>query len=170
MDSNPALNSLSRYSYSSSAPAMQPTHNSMLLRISGGTSPRTTTSEIANRPPGLSTRNASRNTLSLSPERLITQFEMITSTELSGSGIFSISPFRNSTLVTPDCNCASAVGFPQPSDAATAFSGNPAICVESYRSRVIGSQQDNSPPPPHEATPPAAACLAASPYFCFTTS
>lgn len=32
-----------------------------------------TTSEIARRPPGLSTRNASRNTLALSGERLITQ-------------------------------------------------------------------------------------------------
>ena len=49
--------------------------------------------------PGFSTRNASRSTRSLSPERLITQFEMITSTELSGSGMCSISPFRNSTLL-----------------------------------------------------------------------
>jgi arsenite methyltransferase len=32
---------------------------------------------------------------------VITQFEMTTSTELSGSGICSISPFRNSTLSTP---------------------------------------------------------------------
>ena len=30
----------------------------------------------------------------------MTQFEMMTSTELSGSGICSISPFRNSTLAT----------------------------------------------------------------------
>jgi hypothetical protein len=30
----------------------------------------------------------------------MTQFEMMTSTELSGSGTFSISPFRNSTFVT----------------------------------------------------------------------
>jgi len=32
---------------------------------------------------------------------LITQFEMITSTDASGSGTCSISPFRNSTLVAP---------------------------------------------------------------------
>jgi hypothetical protein len=32
---------------------------------------------------------------------LITQFEMITSTELSGRGMFSISPFRNSTFSAP---------------------------------------------------------------------
>ena len=31
----------------------------------------------------------------------MTQLEMITSTELSGSGIASISPLRNSTLSTP---------------------------------------------------------------------
>ena len=62
---------------------------------------RTTMSEIARRPPGLSTRNASARTRSLSADRLTTQFEMITSTELSGRGIFSISPFRNSTFVAP---------------------------------------------------------------------
>ena len=43
-----------------SAPAMQPTHSSTFLRISAGISPRTTTSETAKRPPGFSTRNASR--------------------------------------------------------------------------------------------------------------
>ena len=60
-----------------------------------------TTSETAKRPPGLSTRKASRSTRSLSAERLITQFEMMTSTDASGSGISSIVPFRNSTFVTP---------------------------------------------------------------------
>ena len=57
-----------------------------------------TTSETANRPPGFNTRKASRNTRSLSPERLMTQLQITTSTELSGSGIFSISPLRNSTF------------------------------------------------------------------------
>src|SRR5260370_32567512 len=96
--SNPADTSLSRYSFSSSAPATQPTHRRMFCRICGSTSPCVTTSETASRPPGLSTRNASRNTASLSAERLITQFEMITSTELSGNGMCSISPLKNSTL------------------------------------------------------------------------
>ena len=50
----------SRYSDSSSAPATQPTQSSMFRRTSAGTSPCTTTSETANRPPGLRTRNASR--------------------------------------------------------------------------------------------------------------
>ena len=60
-----------------------------------------TASDTAKRPPGLRTRNASLNTLSLSAERLITQLEMMTSTELSGRGICSISAFRKSTLLTP---------------------------------------------------------------------
>ena len=45
---------------------MQPTQSSMFCRTSAGTSPRVTTSETANRPPGFKTRNASRNTRSLS--------------------------------------------------------------------------------------------------------
>src|SRR5262245_12489904 len=80
-------------------------------------------------------------------------------------------PEPKSSTVSPGCSCASAVGFPQPSDAATAFSGTPAICEESYKSLVIGSQQErSSAPPPHVATPPKAAFFAAAPYFCFTTS
>ena len=81
---------------------MHPTHSSTLRRISGGISPRTTTSDTANRPPGFSTRNASASTRSLSADRLMTQFEMMTSTELSGSGIASIWPLRNSTFSRPD--------------------------------------------------------------------
>ena len=42
------------------------------------------TSETANRPPGRSTRAASRRTLGLSPERLITQLEITTSTVCVG--------------------------------------------------------------------------------------
>src|SRR5438045_1613673 len=101
MQQKPTLVNFATYSWSFSAPAIQPTQRSSDLRTSSGTSPFTTTSETANRPPGLSTRNASRNTLSLSAERLITQLEMITSTDSSGSGMFSISPFRNSAFSTP---------------------------------------------------------------------
>src|SRR6266403_1545543 len=99
--SNPADTSLSRYSPSSRAPSTQPTQRSMFWRICASISPRVTTSQTASRPPGFSTRKASRNTRSLSAERLIAQFEMMTSTELSGSGICSISPFKNSTLSAP---------------------------------------------------------------------
>ena len=42
------------------------------------------TSETANRPPGRSTRATSRSTAGLSPERLITQFEITTSTRRVG--------------------------------------------------------------------------------------
>jgi hypothetical protein len=67
-----------------------PTHSSMLRRTSAGTSPRTTTSETAKRPPGFSTRNASRSTCRLSAERLITQFEMITSTRRPAAGCLDL--------------------------------------------------------------------------------
>ena len=53
------------------------------------------------RPPGLSTRAISVSTAGLSIERLITQFEMTTSTESAGSGICSITPLRKCTFATP---------------------------------------------------------------------
>src|SRR6266851_1280279 len=65
MASKPAAASLSRYSRSSSAPATQPIQSSTLRRISAGTSPRTTTSDTARRPPGFSTRKASDKGASL---------------------------------------------------------------------------------------------------------
>src|SRR6266852_8039627 len=215
--SNPADTSLSRYSFSSSAPATQPTQSRMFCRICGSTSPRVTTSETASRPPGLSTRNASRNTASLSAERLITQFEIITSTELSGNGICSISPLKNSTFsapalrlfslasasissvisnpyalpvgptrfaesktsmpppeprsstISPGFNLASAVGFPQPSEACSASPGICSFCEASYRLEVIGSQLV----PPASAVPqqlPLFPRSAACPYFSLTIS
>ena len=193
----------------------------MLLRISAGTSPRTTTSETAKRPPGLSTRNASASTRSLSPDRLMTQFEMITSTALSGSGMFSISPFRKCTLVrpllrlfssakasiwsvmsrpkarpvgptrlaesstsmpppeprsstvSPGCNCASAVGLPQPSDASKACSGTSLDCSASYKSDVIGSAPQQllaASAPQQPLAWPCATRVAASPYLLRTIS
>ena len=56
-----------------------------------------TTSEIATRPPGLRTRAISAMTGDLSGARLITQFEITTSTAASGNGTSSIMPSRNST-------------------------------------------------------------------------
>ncbi len=53
------------------------------------------------RPPGLRTRKVSANTAGLSVERLITQLEITTSMVLAGSGIASMVPLRNSTLVAP---------------------------------------------------------------------
>jgi hypothetical protein len=53
------------------------------------------------RPPGLSTRNISVITFGLSTDRLITQLLITTSTDPSGSGMSSMVPLRNSTLVAP---------------------------------------------------------------------
>src|SRR5215831_15294915 len=188
--------------------------------MDAGTSPRTTTSETAKRPPGLRTRNASAKTRSLSADRLMTQFEMMTSTELSGSGMASISPLRNSTLSTPafrwfsrarasissvmsrpyalpvgptrlaDSNTsipppdprsstvsparssASAVGLPQPREAATASAGSEDVSPSLYRLDVIGSAAASLPQQAlveqHEASPPATTFNAALPYLSFT--
>jgi len=46
--------------------------------------------EIPNLPPGLRTRNISLITAGLSVDRLITQFEIITSMDSAGSGMSSI--------------------------------------------------------------------------------
>src|SRR5215472_5298738 len=53
------------------------------------------------RPPGTRTRNISASTAGLSVDRLITQLEITTSTDASGSGRSSISPLRNSTFSAP---------------------------------------------------------------------
>src|SRR5712664_4832149 len=79
-------------------------------------------------------------------------------------------PEPRSSTTSPACNFASAVGFPQPSEAATACAGSPAFCASSYKFFVMGSQPLSSPPPPQHAVPPAVTCFAARPYFCFTTS
>ena len=57
-----------------------------------------TTSDTAKRPPVRKTRCASLRTWSLSAARLMTQLEMMTSTEWFGRGIASIEPRRNSTF------------------------------------------------------------------------
>ena len=58
-----------------------------------------TISDIANRPPVFNTLNDSLKTFFLFGDKLITQFEIITSTELFSTGKFSISPFLNSTFL-----------------------------------------------------------------------
>ena len=98
---NPAAASPARYSDLDSAPAMHPTYDpaaalSAALRWSSAT-----TSETPIRPPGTSTRNISARTAGLSVDRLITQLEITTSTDASGSGTASIWPLRNVTLPAP---------------------------------------------------------------------
>src|SRR6516225_6438794 len=106
----------------------------MFFLIFSGTSPLTTTSDTANRPPGLSTRKASLSTRSLSPERLITQFEMMTSTALSGRGMFSISPFRNSTLVNPLFRLFSSEGLAS----RRSYRGHRPYHSERHAERIVG--------------------------------
>ena len=77
---------------------MQPATRFTSERMSGGNSAVATTSEMARRPPGFKTRYASRKTCALSGDRLMTQFDMITSATPSARGRCSISPRRNSTL------------------------------------------------------------------------
>src|SRR5437588_11597414 len=80
-------------------------------------------------------------------------------------------PEPRSRTISPGFNSARAVGFPHPSEAFTAASGNSDFCEESYRSRVIGSicvpQQDGAQ---HAPNSPDATRRAASPYFVFTSS
>ena len=56
---------------------MQPVHWAMSRRVSSSMPASATMSVTAKRPPGRSTRAASRKTAGLSPERLITQLEII---------------------------------------------------------------------------------------------
>jgi hypothetical protein len=62
----------------------------MSARVAAPISGSAITSDTANRPPGRSTRAASRMTAGLSAERLMTQFEITTSTDASGSGSSSM--------------------------------------------------------------------------------
>ena len=80
---------------------MQPTQAPRSARSSGESRSSATTSLTPTRPPGLSTRAISRSTCALSVERLMTQFEITTSTLSAGSGTFSISPRRKWTFVAP---------------------------------------------------------------------
>src|SRR5712692_2447156 len=98
---NPAPCNRSWYCSRVNAPAMQPVQDSMSRRVASSRSGSATTSETANRPPGRSTLAASARARALSVVRLITQLEMTTSTLAVGSGMSSMSPFRNSTLATP---------------------------------------------------------------------
>ena len=86
----PAAASAASYSARVSAPAMQPVHCAMSARVAASMSSSAMTSETAKRPPGRSTRAASRRTRALSAARLMTQLEITTSTLASGSGISSM--------------------------------------------------------------------------------
>ena len=80
---------------------MQPTYEPRSARCAGVKASSATMSLMPMRPPGRSTRAISRKTAGLSAARLTTQLLITTSIEPAGSGIASIWPLRNSTLVAP---------------------------------------------------------------------
>lgn len=98
---NPAASASRRMSSTSEAPATQPTRASARSLAEPGNGRNKARSEMATRPPSLSTREISRQTWGLSGERLMTQLESTTSTLLSETGRCSISPRRNSTFESP---------------------------------------------------------------------
>ena len=71
---------------------MHPTYDPRSALAAAGTSSWATTSDTPTRPPGASTRNISAKTADLSTARLITQFEITTSTDPSDSGKSSMVP------------------------------------------------------------------------------
>ncbi|MCG3775159.1 MAG: hypothetical protein JW395_1988 [Nitrospira sp.] len=73
----------------------------MLSTTSTGNGCTSAKSLTATRPPGFNTRAISAHTCSLSGDKLITQFDITTSTDASDTGRCSISPSRNSTLSSP---------------------------------------------------------------------
>src|SRR5450755_4016227 len=95
----PAAERPAKYSVFDSAPAMQPTYEPLLARSEADKSSSATTSETPTRPPGTNTRNISASTAGLSIDRFTTQLLITTSTEPSGSGMSSMVPLMNSTLV-----------------------------------------------------------------------
>ena len=97
----PASSRPRRYSLTDNAPAIQPAQPPRSARCSRVRASSATTSENPSRPPGVRTRKIEVNTAGLSTDKLITQLEITTSTLPSGSGMSSMFPCRNSTLVTP---------------------------------------------------------------------
>src|ERR1700678_985367 len=81
-------------------------------------------------------------------------------------------PEPRSRTVSPALSLASAVGFPQPSDASIASGGISPACAASYRFEVMGShpQLAEAAVAPQQELPPVLARSAASPYFSFTAS
>ena len=95
----PTASRPSRNSVMLRAPAMQPAYEPRSKRSAGDRRSSATMSEMPMRPPGRRTRAISRKTDGLSAARFTTQLLITTSIESAGSGIASMWPLRNSTLV-----------------------------------------------------------------------
>src|SRR5713101_1912544 len=79
-------------------------------------------------------------------------------------------PEPRSSTTSPGDNCASAVGFPQPSEAVTASCGKAAFSLSAYRLEVMGSAQPvDAWLPQQPLPPPVCDRRAASAYFRCTT-
>ena len=83
-------------------------------------------------------------------------------------------PDPRSRTTSPGFSLASAVGFPQPSEASTASAGRPSVCFWSYRFTVIGSTAPGTEEQqlgPQQLVPSVAVTRrAAFPYLSLTTS
>src|SRR3984957_17462499 len=81
-------------------------------------------------------------------------------------------PEPRSRTVSPALSLASAVGFPQPSEASIASGGISLACAASNRFEVLGwhPQVWEAAVAPQQELPPVVARSAASAYFSFTAS
>ena len=102
MSTRPTASRPARYSANDNAPAMQPTKLPRAARCVGRQA--VVGHDVADRPSGHPVEAPGRSRRRPRPcrsDRLITQLLMTTSTEPASSGIASIRPLRNSTLVAP---------------------------------------------------------------------
>src|SRR3990167_965336 len=79
-------------------------------------------------------------------------------------------PEPRSRTTSPGLSSASAVGFPQPSEAATASAGSAAVSPAAYRFEVMVSHSPREEALPQHELPPEVTRSAALPYFSFTIS
>src|SRR2546430_16911773 len=106
---NPASSSNANTSPSGRAPPIQLAQSLGSLTMDCESCFALTMSVIESRPPGLRTRNSSRMTLRLRKDRLMTPFEITTSTLASGSGMSSIRPSWHAIRTPEAAACAAAV-------------------------------------------------------------
>src|SRR5579859_1443561 len=87
-------------------------------------------------------------------------------TRLAESSTSMPPPDPRSRTVSPAFSSSSAVGLPQPSDAATASRGSPLVSASEYKSDVIGSPHPQAVGPQQPVGVDALlTALAMAPYF-----
>ncbi len=128
------------------APPMQAEMASRDSLSESGSGAVATMSEMLRRPPGASTRNASRNTRALSGDRFVTQFDRMASTEESAAGRASISPSRKSTFVYPPL-----AALRRASSTMSVVMSTPMTCPSGPTCRAA-RKQSKPPPAPRSRT------------------